>query len=160
MTDHTHEALLAQIDALTARCAALESELEVRLFDRLGRNILPTQAAEVLETGPDGSRTFKFIEGPVFCQLLMADEINRASPRTQSALLQAMQERRVGKGRAILMNCTLAGIRAGHHEPHGDVAAVVDGHVVDGAVAAAGRPRDEFCGRVQEGQDLDGGAGR
>ena len=51
--------------------------------------------AEVLETGNDGSRTFKFIEGPVFCQLLMADEINRASPRTQSALLQAMQERQV-----------------------------------------------------------------
>jgi len=51
--------------------------------------------AEVLETGADGSRTFKFIEGPVFCQLLMADEINRASPRTQSALLQAMQEKQV-----------------------------------------------------------------
>ncbi|TXH21367.1 MAG: MoxR family ATPase, partial [Elusimicrobia bacterium] len=43
----------------------------------------------------DGSRAFRFIEGPVFCQLLMADEINRASPRTQSALLQAMQEREV-----------------------------------------------------------------
>ncbi|TQF00811.1 MAG: MoxR family ATPase [Spiribacter salinus] len=51
--------------------------------------------SEVLETGADGSRTFKFIEGPIFCQLLMADEINRASPRTQSALLQAMQEREV-----------------------------------------------------------------
>ena len=51
--------------------------------------------AEVLETGSDGSRTFKFIEGPIFCQLLMADEINRASPRTQSALLQAMQEKHV-----------------------------------------------------------------
>jgi MoxR-like ATPase len=49
--------------------------------------------SEVLETGPDGSRAFKFIEGPIFCQLLMADEINRASPRTQSALLQAMQEK-------------------------------------------------------------------
>jgi MoxR-like ATPase len=48
--------------------------------------------SEVLETAPDGARTFRFIEGPVFCQLLMADEINRASPRTQSALLQAMQE--------------------------------------------------------------------
>jgi MoxR-like ATPase len=48
--------------------------------------------SEVLETGMDGSRAFRFIEGPVFCQLLMADEINRASPRTQSALLQAMQE--------------------------------------------------------------------
>ena len=49
--------------------------------------------SEVLETGADGSRTFKFIQGPIFCQLLMADEINRASPRTQSALLQAMQEK-------------------------------------------------------------------
>lgn len=51
--------------------------------------------SEVLETGTDGSRAFKFIDGPVFCQLLMADEINRASPRTQSALLQAMQEKTV-----------------------------------------------------------------
>ncbi|MEO0918441.1 MAG: MoxR family ATPase [Pseudomonadota bacterium] len=51
--------------------------------------------SEVLETGADGSRTFKFIQGPIFCQLLMADEINRASPRTQSALLQAMQEKSV-----------------------------------------------------------------
>lgn len=51
--------------------------------------------SEVLETGSDGSRAFKFIPGPIFCQLLMADEINRASPRTQSALLQAMQERQV-----------------------------------------------------------------
>ncbi|MFP1642918.1 AAA family ATPase [Pontitalea aquivivens] len=51
--------------------------------------------SEVLETAADGSRAFRFIEGPVFCQLLMADEINRASPRTQSALLQAMQEHEV-----------------------------------------------------------------
>jgi MoxR-like ATPase len=51
--------------------------------------------AEVLETGPDGGRAFRFIDGPIFCQLLMADEINRASPRTQSALLQAMQEKEV-----------------------------------------------------------------
>ena len=51
--------------------------------------------SEVLETSSDGSRAFRFIEGPVFCQLLMADEINRASPRTQSALLQAMQEHQV-----------------------------------------------------------------
>ncbi len=51
--------------------------------------------SEVLETGSDGSRAFKFIHGPIFCQLLMADEINRASPRTQSALLQAMQEKSV-----------------------------------------------------------------
>ncbi len=51
--------------------------------------------SEVLETAADGTRSFRFIEGPIFCQLLMADEINRASPRTQSALLQAMQEREV-----------------------------------------------------------------
>ena len=51
--------------------------------------------SEVLETAPDGSRAFRYVEGPIFAQLLMADEINRASPRTQSALLQAMQEREV-----------------------------------------------------------------
>ena len=60
--------------------------------------------SEVLETSADGTRDFRFIEGPVFCQLLMADEINRASPRTQSALLQAMQEKEVtiaGEHRAL-----------------------------------------------------------
>jgi MoxR-like ATPase len=51
--------------------------------------------SEVLEESDAGRRSFRFIPGPVFCQLLMADEINRASPRTQSALLQAMQEGRV-----------------------------------------------------------------
>ena len=51
--------------------------------------------SEVLDTAADGARSFRFIEGPIFCQLLMADEINRASPRTQSALLQAMQEKTV-----------------------------------------------------------------
>ncbi|RPE67184.1 MoxR-like ATPase [Pacificibacter maritimus] len=51
--------------------------------------------SEVLETAVDGTRSFRFIQGPVFCQLLLADEINRASPRTQSALLQAMQEKSV-----------------------------------------------------------------
>ena len=49
--------------------------------------------SEVLEETAKGKREFRFIPGPVFTQLLMADEINRASPRTQSALLQAMQER-------------------------------------------------------------------
>jgi MoxR-like ATPase len=50
--------------------------------------------SEVLDE-TDGRRSFRFVPGPVFCQLLMADEINRASPRTQSALLQAMQEQRI-----------------------------------------------------------------
>jgi MoxR-like ATPase len=51
--------------------------------------------SEVLETAADGTRSFRFLKGPIFCQLLLADEINRASPRTQSALLQAMQEKTV-----------------------------------------------------------------
>jgi MoxR-like ATPase len=51
--------------------------------------------AEVLDESNSGKRSFRFIAGPVFAQLLMADEINRASPRTQSALLQAMQEQHI-----------------------------------------------------------------
>jgi MoxR-like ATPase len=51
--------------------------------------------SEVLDEGENGRRQFRFVKGPVFTQLLMADEINRASPRTQAALLQAMQEKRV-----------------------------------------------------------------
>ncbi|MBL8564543.1 MAG: MoxR family ATPase [Hyphomicrobiaceae bacterium] len=62
--------------------------------------------AEVLEDNPGQRRTFRFIKGPIFTQLLMADEINRASPKTQSALLQAMQEHHV----------TVAGQR--HDVPH------------------------------------------
>ena len=62
--------------------------------------------AEILEESAEGHRAFRFIQGPVFTQLLMADEINRASPRTQSALLQAMQEQHV----------TVAGSR--HDLPH------------------------------------------
>ncbi len=50
--------------------------------------------SEILDEGPSG-RAFRFVKGPIFTSLLMADEINRASPRTQSALLQAMQERHV-----------------------------------------------------------------
>jgi MoxR-like ATPase len=53
--------------------------------------------SEVLDE-TDGRKAFRFVPGPVFCQLLMADEINRASPRTQSALLQAMQEQKVAVG--------------------------------------------------------------
>jgi len=57
--------------------------------------------SEVMDQSPDGARSFRFLQGPVFAQLLMADEINRASPRTQSALLQSMQEYHV----------TVAGVR-------------------------------------------------
>ena len=51
--------------------------------------------SEVLEEQASGERGFRFVKGPIFTQLLMADEINRASPKTQSALLQAMQEHHV-----------------------------------------------------------------
>jgi MoxR-like ATPase len=54
--------------------------------------------SEVLEQTEDGKRSFRFVKGPIFTQILMADEINRASPRTQSALLQAMQEYHVTFG--------------------------------------------------------------
>lgn len=57
--------------------------------------------SEVLDESENGRRQFRFLPGPVFCQLMMADEINRASPRTQSALLQAMQEHHI----------TVAGVR-------------------------------------------------
>src|SRR6202046_4879245 len=60
--------------------------------DLMPSDILGT---EVLEEMPGGKRNFRFLSGPIFAQLLMADEINRASPRTQSALLQAMQEQHV-----------------------------------------------------------------
>ncbi|NBC32621.1 MAG: AAA domain-containing protein [Alphaproteobacteria bacterium] len=83
---------------------------KTRLVETLGRvlgleerriqctpDLMPSDilGSEVLEEDESGRRAFRFIPGPVFCQLLMADEINRASPRTQSALLQAMQEQRV-----------------------------------------------------------------
>jgi MoxR-like ATPase len=60
--------------------------------DLMPSDILGT---EILEESASGSRAFRFVQGPIFAQLLMADEINRASPRTQSALLQAMQEQHV-----------------------------------------------------------------
>ena len=83
---------------------------KTRLVETLGRvlgmsdkrvqftpDLMPADiiGSEVLEESDSGHRSFRFIPGPVFCQLLMADEINRASPRTQSALLQAMQEKHV-----------------------------------------------------------------
>ncbi|EJF75642.1 MoxR family ATPase [Bartonella alsatica] len=57
--------------------------------------------SEIMDSDKNGKRSFRYVQGPIFTQLLMADEINRASPRTQSALLQAMQEYHV----------TVAGIR-------------------------------------------------
>jgi MoxR-like ATPase len=61
--------------------------------------------SEVMDQDENGRRSFRFVPGPVFTQLLMADEINRASPRTQSALLQAMQEYHVTVAGAHSMTC-------------------------------------------------------
>src|SRR6516162_3475008 len=61
--------------------------------DIIGTNI-------VMET-PDGKRTFQFQRGPIFSQIVLADEINRATPKTQSAMLEAMQEHSVTVGGVI-----------------------------------------------------------
>jgi len=59
--------------------------------------------SEVVDHDPDtGQRTFRFVQGPVFANLLLADEINRTPPKTQAALLQAMQEREVTCGRRTM----------------------------------------------------------
>src|SRR5436305_1909385 len=52
----------------------------------------------VLEETPDGRREFRFVRGPIFANILLADEINRTPPKTQAALLEAMQERQVTAG--------------------------------------------------------------
>ncbi len=73
---------------------------------------------DIIEEDPTtGRRTWTFVPGPIFSNVLLADEINRTPPKTQSALLEAMQER----------SCTVRGnqytikaavLRAGHAEPH------------------------------------------
>ena len=144
-TPTDHPALLAEVEALGARIAAVRAAIgqiifgqdevidqtlitllsgghallvgvpglgKSRLVETLGivlglatkrvqftPDLMPADiiGSEVLDEA-DGRRAFRFVPGPVFCQLLMADEINRASPRTQSALLQSMQEQRVAVG--------------------------------------------------------------
>ncbi len=139
----TQDALLAEVEALSERIAAVKTSVgraifgqtdvvdqtlitllagghvllvgvpglaKTRLVETLGTvlglddrrvqctpDLMPADilGSEVLEESDSGRRSFRFIKGPVFTKLLMADEINRASPRTQSALLQAMQEHRV-----------------------------------------------------------------
>ncbi|MCC7084460.1 MAG: MoxR family ATPase [Pirellulales bacterium] len=54
----------------------------------------------VLEEDDSGRRNFRFVEGPIFTNILLADEVNRTPPKTQAALLQAMQEREVSIGQA------------------------------------------------------------
>src|SRR5438067_5310147 len=80
-------------------CMGIVLGLEARRI-QFTPDLMPSDivGSEVLEEAPGGKRSFRFIPGPIFAQLLMADEINRASPRTQSALLQAMQELHVSVG--------------------------------------------------------------
>jgi MoxR-like ATPase len=60
-------------------------------------DLMPTDivGSEILQAGAEGSRHFEYVEGPIFANLILADEINRTPPKTQAALLEAMQERRV-----------------------------------------------------------------
>jgi MoxR-like ATPase len=103
-------ALLAILCGAHALLIGVPGLAKTKLVDSLGTvlgldasriqftpDLMPSDilGSEVLEEGAKGSRSFRFLPGPVFTQLLMADEINRASPRTQSALLQAMQESHV-----------------------------------------------------------------
>src|SRR4029077_9367750 len=94
------KALLIGVPGL-AKTRLDDTLVAVRVMDpkriQFPRALMPGDivGSEVLEEDEHGRRTFRFVRGPVFCQFLMADEINRASPRTQSALLQAMQERHV-----------------------------------------------------------------
>jgi MoxR-like ATPase len=63
-------------------------------------DLMPTDitGTDILEETEGGKRAFRFMKGPLFCNLLLADEINRTPPKTQAALLQAMQERAVTAG--------------------------------------------------------------
>lgn len=63
-------------------------------------DLMPTDivGTNVLEEGEGGRRSFRFVQGPVFANMVLADEINRTPPKTQAALLQAMQEREVTVG--------------------------------------------------------------
>ncbi len=69
-------------------------------------DLMPTDilGSEVLQETPGGGRSFNFVPGPIFANLILADEINRTPPKTQAALLEAMQEKQVtvaGKTRAL-----------------------------------------------------------
>lgn len=109
--DHVIElALVTILSGGHALLIGVPGLAKTSLVDTLGRvlgldskriqftpDLMPSDivGSEVLEENDAGTRSFRFVKGPIFAQLLMADEINRASPKTQSALLQAMQEHHV-----------------------------------------------------------------
>ena len=104
------EALITVLSGGHAMLVGVPGLAKTKLVDAMGTvlgldarriqftpDLMPSDilGSEVLDENAGGKRSFRFIPGPIFGQLLMADEINRASPRTQSALLQAMQEQHV-----------------------------------------------------------------
>src|SRR3954469_21645232 len=80
-------------DALALDFNRIQFTPDLMPADIIGTNV-------VME-GPDGRRVFEFQRGPIFSQIVLADEINRATPKTQSALLEAMQEHSVTVGGVI-----------------------------------------------------------
>ncbi|MBN1588590.1 MAG: AAA family ATPase, partial [Pirellulales bacterium] len=87
--------------AKTLMVSTLAQILDIR-FKRIQftPDLMPSDitGTNVLEEESSGRRNFRFVEGPVFTNILLADEINRTPPKTQAALLQAMQEREVTVG--------------------------------------------------------------
>ena len=87
--------------AKTLMVSTLARILDIR-FKRIQftPDLMPSDitGTNVLEEDEHGRRNFRFVEGPVFTNILLADEINRTPPKTQAALLQAMQEREVTVG--------------------------------------------------------------
>jgi len=114
--DHLLIGLLCGGHSLLVGVPGLAKTLMVRSFARVldlrfsrvqfTPDLMPSDitGTEVLdEDAHTGHKSFRFVEGPVFTNVLLSDEINRAPPRTQSALLQAMQEHRVTSGRQTFM---------------------------------------------------------
>ena len=83
----------ALADALHLKFSRIQFTPDLMPADVIGTN--------VIMENPQGGRAFQFMQGPIFAQIVLADEINRATPKTQSALLEAMQEKQVTAGGAV-----------------------------------------------------------
>src|SRR5206468_12915055 len=83
----------ALADALHLKFSRIQFTPDLMPADVIGTNVIMEDE--------HGRRNFQFVTGPIFSQIVLADEINRATPKTQSALLEAMQERQVTSGGAI-----------------------------------------------------------
>ena len=103
-------ALLSKGHSLLVGVPCLAKTLLIRTLARVLRldfnriqftpDLMPSDitGTDILDDTTEGRRSFRFIRGPIFTQILLADEINRTSPKTQAALLQAMQELHVTAG--------------------------------------------------------------